>query len=68
MKRFDCTATINLSCFIGDCLLIPSVTGSSYDAMVYEMMLLGFGREEVVAALRVSFNNPDRAVEYLLSV
>uniref|UniRef100_A0A3B5KT24 UV excision repair protein RAD23 n=1 Tax=Xiphophorus couchianus TaxID=32473 RepID=A0A3B5KT24_9TELE len=43
------------------------VTGSSYDAMVYEMMLLGFGREEVVAALRVSFNNPDRAVEYLLS-
>ncbi|PWA26487.1 hypothetical protein CCH79_00000976 [Gambusia affinis] len=44
-----------------------STLGSSYDAMVYEMMLLGFGREEVVAALRASFNNPDRAVEYLLS-
>ncbi|MEQ2223594.1 hypothetical protein ILYODFUR_038199 [Ilyodon furcidens] len=44
------------------------VTGSSYDAMVNEMMLLGYGREEVVAALRVSFNNPDRAMEYLLSV
>ncbi|XP_015254370.1 UV excision repair protein RAD23 homolog B [Cyprinodon tularosa] len=43
------------------------VTGSSYDAMVNEMMLLGYGREEVVAALRVSFNNPDRAMEYLLS-
>ncbi|KAJ3605298.1 hypothetical protein NHX12_027347 [Muraenolepis orangiensis] len=43
------------------------VTGQSYDSIVSEMMLMGFERERVVAALRASFNNPDRAMEYLLT-
>lgn len=43
------------------------VTGQSYEVAIKEMTEMGFPREQAVRAMRASFNNPARAVDYLLN-
>lgn len=45
---------------------IPNTT--ALNETIANLMSLGFTRDKVVQALRAAYNNPDRAVEYLLNV
>lgn len=43
------------------------LTGAAFDASIRKLCDMGFPEEDVKKAMRAAFNNPDRAVEYLLS-
>ncbi|KAM3186998.1 hypothetical protein ACTXT7_003175 [Hymenolepis weldensis] len=43
------------------------LSGQSLASAIQNLMEMGFERSQVEQALRMSFNNPDRAAEYLLS-
>ena len=44
------------------------IVGSALETSINEMVSMGFPRDQVMKALRASFNNPHRAVEYLMTV
>ncbi|CAE6495872.1 unnamed protein product [Rhizoctonia solani] len=43
------------------------VAGGALQSAIENMMSMGFEREQIMRALKASFNNPDRAVDYLLN-
>ncbi|KAJ1304433.1 hypothetical protein OPQ81_005580 [Rhizoctonia solani] len=43
------------------------VAGGALNAAIENMLGMGFERDQIMLALRASYNNPDRAVEYLLN-
>ena len=45
-----------------------TVTGSDYEQVILNLMAMGYDRDNAVRAMQASFNNPDRAAEYLLTV
>ena len=47
---------------------LVTVTGQAYHEAVDNLMSFGYDKEEVKRAMAASFNNPDRAFEYLQSV
>lgn len=44
------------------------LVGSALETSVNEMVSMGFEKSEVMRAMRASYNNPHRAVEYLMTV
>ncbi|ORX42749.1 hypothetical protein BCR36DRAFT_587028 [Piromyces finnis] len=43
------------------------VTGDAYEQAVNNLVEMGFEKDQVIKAMRASFNNPDRAAEYLMT-
>ncbi|KAH7339476.1 hypothetical protein B0J17DRAFT_751980 [Rhizoctonia solani] len=43
------------------------VAGGALQSAIENMMSMGFERDQIMRALKASFNNPDRAVDYLLN-
>ncbi|KAG8967711.1 hypothetical protein FRC03_009404 [Tulasnella sp. 419] len=58
------TSTANVPAF-GD--LGSFLTGEARESSINNMVEMGFPRDQVIKAMRASFNNPDRAVEYLMT-
>lgn len=49
-------------------ILTSKVSGAALESAIANMEEMGFAKPEIQRAMRASFNNPDRAIEYLMTV
>lgn len=42
--------------------------GEEYNKTVDEIVKMGFAKDDVIKALNAAYNNPDRAIDYLINV
>ena len=48
--------------------ILPLVVGEDYNKAIIDFVEMGFNEEQAKRAMEISFNNPNRAAEYLFEV
>ena len=44
------------------------VTGAAFDQATEDMIAMGFNKSDVANAMMAAYNNPDRAIDFLINV
>ena len=60
--------SLRLNKFLSKGLGVNVLSQEQFNKTVDEIVTMGFSRQEAIVALQAAYNNPDRAIDYLLNV